>query len=250
MDADDDADMDADMDADTDRVDGDTRGARHGSGICIAIVDDDPWVGRGRSVALAELGFRVDGLWTPQDALARCDRAQWEGIDVLLVDAHDPEAGFDRFVGVTVIEHVRRTCSGGGPRIAVITGHVLNDVLRVRLADAGADFMFSHTDVRTPAALADAIVEVLGGTDRQVADARPAGRAGLNDALRWAADHVREEGLADAPQKGLPLSRRSIITARQRLRSFVPEGSGQRLPPWKEVAAFLDRARGKERRGP
>jgi CheY-like chemotaxis protein len=214
----------------------------------IAIIDDDVWVARGRAAAINESSELISvGTWLPGEALARTDPSQWADIDVVVVDAHDGSADFDKFVGVGVVSHIRSVTTASHPRIVVITGHVFNDLLRVRMKEAGADFLYAHSDVRSPEQLIEVILTPAPTASVQGASTSPAD--GVNAAVAWAATHLGEDALRQESQKALPLSRRSIITARHRLRRHMPSAGDHNPPSWKEVTGFVDRARGKERRG-
>jgi DNA-binding NarL/FixJ family response regulator len=219
----------------------------------VGIVDDDPWVREGRAVALDRTGcVTMVACVDHRGALAR---ARWDDVDVLLVDAHDPTAGFDQFAGVRVVERVRRERSPAETRIVVLSGHAFNDLLRIRMAEAGADALYPHAEVQT----VEALLGVIHGTT-------PTGEAGseaarrrvglaadarLNDAVSWAEDHLGAEALNAQPQKNLEVTRRRLITARSRIAGMVgmaPSADGRRTPEWKEIVRFLQRARGAERR--
>ena len=218
--------------------------------VTIAIVDDDSWIRRGRAVAIDETeGFAVVGAMSPTEALANRDSAWWSAIDVVLADAHDDDAGFDKFIGVRVVAHVRSLTGRERPQILVITGHLYNDLLRLRMAEAGADFLYSHAEVRTAEALIHAITVGRDVTDQSLPRPNTVS-TGLNDAVTWAEANLGEGAFQRESQKALPVSRRSIITARQRLKHQLPSSDGRSIPSWREVAQFIDRARGKERRGP
>lgn len=220
----------------------------------VAIVDDDPWVREGRAAALERSGdVEVVHCSDHGEALRR---ERWDDVDVLLLDAHDPDAGFDLFAGVKVVEAVRRAGTATRTRVVVLTGHALNDLLRIRMAEAGADALYSHSDVRT----AEALLAVARGDtltdDAAVVEARR--RAGLtrsarvNDAVSWAETHLDADALSEGPQKSMAVSRRRLITARGRVADMVGlrpgDGDGRRTPDWKQIARLLQRARGAERR--
>jgi hypothetical protein len=82
----------------------------------------------------------------------------WDGIDVLVVDAADESRAGDQFPGVTVVRRARTAGSGGRPLIVVVTGHYLHDGLRHRMGAAGADFYFLRSDLRSPQALVDVVL--------------------------------------------------------------------------------------------
>lgn len=113
----------------------------------VAVIDDDLWVRTGRATALTGAGLRV---------VAACDHAAalalgpdvWDQVDVALVDAWDGREAWDRFPGVAVVEAIRRRRTPAETLIVVISGHVVSDVLRLRMAEAGADFFYGHEEVR------------------------------------------------------------------------------------------------------
>ena len=190
----------------------------------IALVDDDEWVRRGRGQALAELaGIEVVLSVTLVDALRLAVDA-WDAVDTALIDAHDPDAGFDEFPGVRVVERIRARAGRPQPVIVVITGHVLDDMLRLRMAeDAAPD----------PGAL-----EELGLTTAS----HP------NAALQW----VEEAGLAEVfvtaaegeSQKVLPTGRRQLQRSRQRVSDIGGirrTAAGQRtsLPEWQQIVDVI-----------
>jgi DNA-binding NarL/FixJ family response regulator len=207
----------------------------------VVIIDDDQWVSRGRAAVVEEThSMALAGRLHPREVVDGTNTVDWNSVDVVVVDAHDATAGFDRFVGVQVVERIRQVCGRDRPRVVVITGHVYNELLRLRMAEAGADLFFAHAEITTPDALRAAIL-----TDPVSIDA--ATGSSVNDALRWAHQHLGEEALADESQKALPVSRRGIITARRRLHGVISPMSDE-PPTWRRVVDFLDQARGKERR--
>ena len=141
-------------------------------------------------------------------------------------------------------------------RIVVVTGHVLNDLLRLRLVDAGADELYAHADVRT----SDALVEVMRSPVAEraappsAADLAAAGvssSARPSDALRWVAANGMEGAFVAAiPQKALPASRRRLITARRRVSELMGLSGrrGRDGAEWREVVRVVNQARGEERR--
>ena len=222
----------------------------------VAIVDDDLWIRSGRAHALSA----VDGI----DVVTTVDHTEaidsiglWDTVDVALVDAWDHRAGFDRFPGVAVVEAIRRSRTPDETTIIVITGHVVNDMLRLRMAEAGADYFYGHDDVAGIDELVGVIREP--GIDRRpdlsaatMADlgVRPGSRP--NAALAW----IREEGLDDAfsgeSQKALPVSRRAIMRIRREIGTIArvnePRATGAehevRWPEWQSVVRFVNRVRG------
>jgi CheY-like chemotaxis protein len=205
----------------------------------VAIVDDDVWMRRGRETALNDLPqFTAVGL-RPEQAL---DGDSLVSFDVVILDAHDPGQQLDGFFGVRVAHHLRTAPGGHRPAILVISGHAENEILRLRMLEAGADFFHSHLDFPSVSDLAQAVVYAAervseAGYQRQVHP--PV----INSALAWADDHLPNEALSGESQKSLPVSRRTIISARQRFAAAVT-GDARNVPTWKSVTEFLDKARG------
>ena len=215
----------------------------------VVIVDDDSWIRRGRAAAINEVpGFAAIAAMSPDEAFAHDDPDWWSATDVVLADAHDDDAGFDKFIGVRVVAHIRSLTGRARPQILVITGHLYNDLLRLRMAEAGADFLYSHSEVRSTEALIGAIQASWAMAD-STSGPLPSKTPGLNDAVMWAETNLGEGAFQHESQKALPVSRRAIITARHRLRYQLPSSDGRTIPSWREIADFIDRARGKERRG-
>jgi hypothetical protein len=79
-------------------------------------------------------------------------------VDVLVVDAADEARAADQFPGVGVVRRARAAGSDGRPLVIVVTGHYLHDGLRHRMRAAGADFYFLRSDLRTPEALVDVVL--------------------------------------------------------------------------------------------
>lgn len=230
----------------------------------IALVDDDEWVRRGRAQALGELdGIEVVLSASLLDALALAGHV-WDTVDTALIDAHDPAAGFDEFPGVAVVERIRARTREPRPTVVVITGHVLDDMLRLRMAEAGADFLFGHAHVRTVERL-HAVATDPGSIAIDAApDPSALAELGLtslshpNAALKW----VEEAGLTDVfvtaaegeSQKVLPTGRRALLRSRERVSEVGGvrrTASGQRtsLPEWQQIVDVVTAIRrGRPRR--
>jgi DNA-binding NarL/FixJ family response regulator len=224
----------------------------------VAIVDDDLWIRNGRAHALAGVDrINVVATLSHSDALG-CEDV-WASVDVALVDAWDHRAGFDRFPGVGVVESIRRLRTPLETVIIVITGHVVNDVLRLRMAEAGADYFYGHDDVASLAELVSVITAPDPAT-RPVVDPHTLDEIGVrsgskpNDALAW----IQNAGLSDAfsgeSQKALPVTRRTIMRIRREMGNVAKiEGSPAtgaehhaRWPEWQHVVRFVNRVRGSD----
>ncbi len=228
----------------------------------VVVVDDDLWVRRGQAQALAT----VEGIVMVADvALAEAVgwTDHWDEVDVVLVDAYDDTAGFDRFLGASVVEAIRRRRSQEETLVVVISGRVDDDHLRLRMAEVGADFFYNRDEVRDLARLATVILDP--SEQRRVTPGegwRLAGR-GLSTTscphrfLRW----LHDQGLEDAFRPGVGqeatgLSRRRIMgirSAAARIGGLRPSpsrlGGGPRRkgddPTWREVVDFVNGARGR-----
>jgi CheY-like chemotaxis protein len=224
--------------------------------VRVLVVDDDPWLRAGRRAVLEA----ADGVIVVDvvDHATAVVRAGWDDVDVVLVDAHDPHAEFDHFAGVDVAARARAASSS--IRIVVLSGHAFNDVLRLRMAEAGADEFHAHRDVdtadelvrivTTPQAIGPGPAETTGAARARLGMA-PTGS--VNDGVRWAGEHLGAAAV-DPSAAASGLSRRRTITARSKLAELMgleatPSSAARRTTPsWRDITGFLDRARGRERR--
>lgn len=231
--------------------------------IHVAIVDDDEWVRRGRVAALGETDDIVPVIGVDHRSAMAMSLDEWAGIDKVLIDAYFDEADFDHFAGVGVAERIRSVELSPQPTLIVVTGHVLNDVLRLRLAQAGADYLFSHYQVRTVEQLAAAVRDPGAFAIDLVPHPDGLGRLGLsadsrpNDALRW----VEREGLhqlfreaeSGESQKTYSIGRRRISAIRHRLADVggvarTAKGQRTRIPEWAQVVDLVANLRGSGRK--
>jgi CheY-like chemotaxis protein len=70
------------------------------------------------------------------------DRADWEGIDYVLVDVADRTRPDTETPGIEVVAHIRRCLPEDGPTLVAVTGDPAafeEDLVRRRLLEAGAD---------------------------------------------------------------------------------------------------------------
>jgi hypothetical protein len=229
--------------------------------VRVAIIDDDLWIRDGRALGLAPIaGIEVVATLSHADALGRDDL--WTSVDVALVDAWDHRAGFDRFPGVGVVEAIRRRRTPEETVVIVITGHVLNDVLRLRMAEAGADYFYGHEDVAGVTELV-AVITRPDPSNRPQVDPVVLEQIGVragsrpNAALAWINDHGLADAFTGESQKALPVTRRTIMRIRREMGSLGrikgSPGSGAehdpRWPEWKHVVRFVNRVRGDDEPG-
>lgn len=87
-------------------------------------------------------------------ALARTD---WDQVHVVVIDPVDIRRPGDQVPGAAVVEHIRSCSRPDRPRIVVISSHQPDDVVRLRLREAGADAYFHRSQVREADRLFDAV---------------------------------------------------------------------------------------------
>ncbi len=221
-------------------------------------MDDDAWMRRGRASWLAEAdGLQVVASLSPQDALTY---EGWAECDVALVDAWDESERFYRFPGVRVVERIRTERNPEQTVIIVVSGHLLDDMLRLRMAEAGADFFYGAAEVPDLESLVEVITRPADARRVSSGDPRRLAQWGLSTDSRpnLALHHIVDEGMEDAfapgaTQRQVPLSRRRIITARRRLAQLARLSPGRQpgarpldTPEWRAVVRFVNWARGVE----
>lgn len=233
-----------------------------GGGREVVVLDDDDLVRRGLASVFAEAdGFSVRAAAPLAEALAWSD--EWDGVEVVVLDAYDAGEPFDRFSGVRLVRALRERDGAAGERatVVVVSGCAANPFLRLRMAEAGADLLLSKADV-------DAAV-LLQAAEGAMAEGKRAGptrglhrASGLNGLL----EDLRRRDLAGAFRPGLTqdatgLSRRQVMALRREVQQrggLEPDptlrggGPGVRgaVPTWRAVVDFVNRARGAELRGP
>lgn len=122
-----------------------------------------------------------------------------------------------------------------------MSGHVVNEMLRIRMAEAGADLFYGHEDVSDP-----------GRFSALILDAGPARRGTApapsplhpDAALDWIEAHELTEAFSGEAQKSLPLSRRAVGHIRREVSIRGALGGPPSLPRWRQVVDFVNRARG------
>lgn len=209
-------------------------------------MDDDHWIRTGRAAALSTVpGIKVVSEVDPGHAL-RHSSTLWDDVDVALVDAYDQEAGFDRFPGAAVVKAIRAHPRGSQIGVVVITGHVANDMLRIRMAEAGADLFYGHSEIASPADLLGIIeraAHIAGATGR-LKTLRSAVMQRPDAAVEWVGQRGHQLAFEGGPQKTLPVSRRTILTIRKHVGAYMNDKSDPGGPSWRRVSDFINRARG------
>jgi CheY-like chemotaxis protein len=227
---------------------------RSSPAIRIAVVDDDLWIRAGRVAALHSAGLTVAGAWDHSEALS--DPGVWSEVDVVLVDAWDGREDWDRFPGVAVVEAIRLVRSKEDTLIIVISGHITNDLLRLRMAEAGADFFYGHGELRGPEDLLRAIRQPDDARRARPIDTGELAALGVSSSskLNAALHYIERRGLVGAfrprtSQKALPVGRRTLITARRRVAEIARIAQSRpvatdRPPEWRHVVRLVNLARG------
>ncbi len=107
--------------------------------VRVAVVDDLRINREGtRAVLGAMEGVEVE---EPLDFLQAMGRADWIGVDYVLVDVADRTRTDTQTPGIEVVAHIRASCPSGGPCVVAVTGDPAafeEDVVRRRLVEAGA----------------------------------------------------------------------------------------------------------------
>jgi CheY-like chemotaxis protein len=122
----------------------------------VVIVDDDElWRVKTAELLGARSDLVVVAAATHDVATAWVD--QWRTVDVAIVDAGDIRRQDDQFPGVGVVRQARRH-GRGGMVVMVVTGHFLDDALRWRMREAGADYFHHRSEVQDADSLYRAVV--------------------------------------------------------------------------------------------
>ena len=123
----------------------------------VVVVDDDDISRRGLAELLADRPeLEVVGSFVHDDALEW--DAEWDGVDIALVDAADSRRDDDHFPGVAVVDHIRRRRSREQTIVIVLTGHFFDDAVRRRMREAQADFFYHRSELQESADLYQAIL--------------------------------------------------------------------------------------------
>jgi CheY-like chemotaxis protein len=228
-------------------------------GTTLAVLGFDRWARRGLAATAEGLGVAVvvtSSLGSADhDVLRRAATT-----DLALVDVDLP--GWDRWGGLACVSALRAVRSGAaGPTVVVVSDRANDLHLRRRCAEVGVDVLLPAAAVATEADLSAVLdaprrralpppnpVELRG------AGLRPGG------SITAALEAVQGTRAAEAMARGeavaaTGLSRREVLRVRRtvsglaRLCSSADRAAGGphrdlTLPTWREVAAFVDRARG------
>jgi CheY-like chemotaxis protein len=124
----------------------------------VLVVDDEFPVRHGIPAALAgDSEVQVIDAINHDDALLR---SGWGDIDVVLLDAGNPQEPDDNIPGAVVAEHIRASSSSEAPVIIVLTQFFREDSVRIRMAGAGAQFMYDKNWVmQEPSRLREVILD-------------------------------------------------------------------------------------------
>ena len=216
----------------------------------IVIVDDDDLTRRGMAQVFAdEPSTDVIAELSHEEALSWTD--QWDRADIVIVDAANERSGPDQFPGVGVVQRVRERRTADQTMVIVVTGHFFDDAVRMRMREAGANFLFHRSELHDSSILVDAVLHP--DTARSVprpTDGETIFHLGItaatnvNTALAWAAG----EGLLGERQQ--PRSRRSSMALRRQFNEvanlepvnadgFKP-ANGQEAPSLRQIDRFLE----------
>ena len=123
----------------------------------VVVVDDDEINRRGMAGLLGDRPeIELVGSLSHEEAMAW--DAQWDSVDIALVDAADIRRPNDHFPGVAVVDHIRRRRSSEQTVVVVVTGHFFDDAVRRRMREANADYFFHRGDLQSAEALYSAVL--------------------------------------------------------------------------------------------
>ena len=123
----------------------------------VVVIDDDDISRRGLTELLADRPeLEVAGSLVHYEALEW--DAEWDTIDIAIVDAADSRRADDHFPGVGVVDHIRRRRSSDQTMVIVLTGHFFDDAVRRRMREARADFFYHRSELQESADLYEAIL--------------------------------------------------------------------------------------------
>jgi CheY-like chemotaxis protein len=227
----------------------------------VVLVDDDHWVRQGRAAAFVD-DEKIEVVATASTLEARWWRTEWQGVDVVVIDPMSGPDVFDRFRGVSVVEHLREVAgSSRRPRVVAVTAAASNAYLRLRLAGAGADHVYHRREAADPTTFARVVAnpDEAHRLGRAEDLERPPGlRVGAQPNELLAAieqEEVTHAFLPGLAQHETGLSRRTTIRLRRlaadlggietapHRRSGGPNALGV-LPTWREVVDQVNAMRG------
>jgi hypothetical protein len=175
-----------------------------------------------------------------------------------LVGLDDPTAPFDRQVGVGVIDQLSHRAprgSGSRPLLVAVAERPVDDVIRLRLMEAGADVLVDLAELERRGAVEQIIRAGPTTTWHPAAGSSALAGLGLRRTSRLNAGlaFLVESGLTDVFTDDRQLSRRREITVRTKLAEIVgidaqASGSGavvrRSLPSWNQIRSVVREACG------
>jgi CheY-like chemotaxis protein len=207
----------------------------------VVIVDDDDISRRGMAGLLGDRP-EIEIVAALNHAQALGWEIEWDGVDVLVIDAADDRCEADHFPGVAVVEAVRRRRRSEQTMVIVITGHFFNDAVRRRMREAQADFFYHRSELVDAERLYQAVLapDRSGHGVPGPIDLDACFRLGLNKRTRvnQAVAYAADEGLIEilAERTGLRRRiwqhRRRAFNAQARLNPVNADGR----PPERDQA--------------
>ncbi len=164
----------------------------------VVIVDDNE-ITRAGTADLLSSHADIEIVAALDHTAALAWKSRWNNVDVVIVDAADETLAGDQFPGIEVVCRVREHAAPAHPTVVVLTGHFLDDGLRHRMWEAGADFYYSRTEITTGEMLQTVVLRP--GDQRRVPTPADANRlaalgvtpaSSVNDFVR----HVERDALA------------------------------------------------------
>lgn len=123
----------------------------------VVVVDDDDISRRGLTELITDRAeLEVVGSLLHDEALGW--DAEWNTVDIAIVDAADSRRGGDHFPGAGVVGHIRRRRSREQTMVIVLSGHIFDDAVRRRMREAEADYFYHRSELQDSADLFRAIL--------------------------------------------------------------------------------------------
>lgn len=221
--------------------------------VRVVLVDDDYWtrtamaqeLDRHPQIAVVDSIDQTEAvLWPPE---------RWEDVDLAIVDVFDEQApseiGTDVFSGITALNHLRTL----PVQTLAITPHCQHPLVRLRIHQAEADWLYHRWEVKDLDRLADVVLfpqpdhRPIRPSDQELAE-HGAANARANTAVSlYAASDLYPLVQPDVGLKTLRLPRRAVDNFRRRIHRTGFSGTedldtseiAHRVPRWPDVRDYL-----------
>jgi DNA-binding NarL/FixJ family response regulator len=217
----------------------------------VVVVDDDEVSRRGLGAVLGDHPDIDVVAEIDHDDAAAGGIALWDGIDMAVVDAADERRKDDAFPGVGVVTAIRRHRSRHQTIVVIRTGHFLDDALRLRMREAGADFFYHRSELQNASLLHQLVLhpEAARRGIPAPADTDLLARLGVGSASQVNAGVAFLRRFGPGPANASPRSRQWLAFRRDfnqqaRLAAVNADGTGperdQLHPSMRQVQRFWE----------